>query len=161
LRALFLIEEVPAWSTNAGKRLARRPKLLMSDTGLAAALLDVTSTRWADATEARGALVETFVALELRKQLTWSEVGASLHHYREHDGAEVDLLLEASDGRIVGIEVKAGQRVGSDAARHLAALRDALGDRFARGVVLHGGPTVLPLGDRLWALPISALWTAA
>ena len=158
LQALFLIEEVPAWSTNAGKRLARRPKLLMSDTGMAAALLDVTSARWAGAAEARGALVETFVALELRKQLAWSEVGATLHHYREHDGAEIDLLLEAPDGRVVGIEVKAGQRVGSDSVRHLTALRDALGDRFARGVVLHGGPTVLPLGDRLWALPISALW---
>ncbi|MFN2322237.1 MAG: ATP-binding protein [Trueperaceae bacterium] len=161
LQALFLIEDVPAWSVNAGKRLARRPKMLVSDTGLAAALLDITHDRWANAPEARGALVETFVGLELRKQLSWSTVPTTLHHYREHDGVEVDWLLEAGDGRVVGIEVKAGHRVGPDAVRHLAALRDALGDRFARGVVLHAGPTVLPLGDRLWALPISALWAPA
>lgn len=158
LRALFLIEEVPAWSTNVGKRLARRPKLLMSDTGLAAALLDVTEERWAASVEARGALVETFVALELRKQLAWSSVAATLHHYREHDGVEVDLVLEAADGRIVGVEVKAGHRLGDEAPRHLARLRDTVGDRFARGVVLYGGPSVVPIGDRLWALPISALW---
>jgi predicted AAA+ superfamily ATPase len=161
LRALFLIEEVPAWSTNAGKRLARRPKLLMSDTGLAAALLDVTKERWTTSVEARGALVETFVALELRKQLAWSAVSATLHHYREHDGTEVDLVLEAADGRVVGVEVKAGHRLGDDAPRHLARLRDAVGHRFVRGIVLYGGPTVVPLGDRLWALPISALWARA
>ncbi len=161
LHALFLFEDVPAWSTNAGKRVARRPKLLMSDTGLAAALLDVTHARWAKVPEVRGALVETFVGLELRKQLAWSSVPATLHHYREHDGAEIDWLLEAADGRVVALEVKSSHRVGADAARHLAALRETIGDRFARGVVLHGGPTVLPLGDRLWAIPISALWAPA
>lgn len=159
LMALFLVEEVPAWAANAGKRLARRPKLLLSDTGLAGALLGMTDDRWANLDEARGALTETFVALELRKQLGWSSLPATLHHYRDHDGAEVDLLLETDDGRVAGIEVKAGHRVGLDATRHLAGLRRAVGDRFVRGVVLYGGDTVLPLGDRLWALPISSLWT--
>lgn len=158
LQALFLVEDVPAWSTNAGKRLARRPKLLLSDTGLAAALLDVTNDRWANVPEVRGALVETFVGLELRKQIAWSSVPATLHHYREHDGVEVDWLLEAADGRVVAVEVKPSHRVGTESARHLAALRDTIGDRFVRGVVLHGGPLVLPLGDRLFALPISTLW---
>jgi uncharacterized protein len=45
LRALFLVEEVPAWAANAGKRLARRPKLLISDTGLGGALLGMTAAR--------------------------------------------------------------------------------------------------------------------
>jgi len=113
---------------------------------------------WAGVDEARGPLTETFVALELRRQLGWWSVSATLHHYRDHDGAEVDLLLEADDGRIVGIEVKSGHRLGLDATRHLAGLRLAVGDRFVRGVVLHGGDTATPLDDRTWALPISALW---
>jgi len=161
LHALFLIEEIPAWSTNAGKRVARRPKLLVSDTGLAAALLGVTAGTW-DADRpiaARGPLLETFVALEVRKQLGWSATPATLHHYREHDGAEVDLLLEARDGRVVGIEVKATHRLGRDAVRHLERLRDDVGERFVRGLVLHAGATAAPLADRIWALPIHALWT--
>ena len=160
LQALFLIEEVPAWAANAGKRLARRPKLLIGDTGLGGALLGMTAARWAAIHEARGPLTETFVALELRRQLGWSSTSATLHHYRDHDGAEVDLLLEADDGRIVGIEVKSGHRLGLDATRHLAGLRLAVGDRFVRGVVLHGGDTTAALGERIWALPISALWAA-
>lgn len=104
-------------------------------------------------------MTETFVALELRRQLGWSAVSATLHHYRDHDGAEVDLLLEADDGGVVGIEVKPGHRLGLDATRHLAGLRLAVGERFARGVILHGGDSAAPLDDRTWAFPISALWT--
>lgn len=160
LAALFLIETIPAWSTNAGKRIARRPKLVVSDTGLAAALLGVSMETWdTDRPLAvRGAFLESFVGLEIAKQLTWSRTNASLYHYREHDGAEVDLLLEARDGRVVGLEVKAGHRVGKGVVDHLTYLRDALGERFVRGVVLHTGTTTAALAERIWALPVHALW---
>jgi len=46
-------------------------------------------------------------------------------------------------------------------ARHLAWLRDELGDRFVAGAVFHAGPHAFPLGDRITALPISAIWAAA
>ena len=162
LQALFLIDEIPAWSMNAGKRVARRPKLLVSDTGLAAALLGVSIASWDTdrPIAAKGPLLESFVGLELRKQLGWSSTQATLHHYREHDGAEVDLLLEARDGRVVGLEVKAGHRVGRDAVNHLVRLRDALGDRFVRGVILHTGSSTATLAERIWALPVHALWEA-
>ncbi|MDQ2709222.1 MAG: hypothetical protein M3Z25_17015 [Actinomycetota bacterium] len=39
-----------------------------------------------------------------------------------------------------------------------AALRDRIGERFSAGVVLHTGPQASRLGDRLYSLPISALW---
>ena len=115
LQALFLIEEVAPWSTNVGKCVARRPKLVVSDTGLATALLGMTTETWdADLPiPARGPLVESFVAMEIGKQLGWSATPATLHHYREHDGVAVDLLPEARDGRIVAIEVKAGHRGGA------------------------------------------------
>lgn len=45
--------------------------------------------------------------------------------------------------------------------RHLAKLRDRLGDRFVAGVVLTTGPTALSLGERLLALPISVLWDSS
>jgi hypothetical protein len=43
-------------------------------------------------------------------------------------------------------------------ARHLARMRDRTDDRFGVGLVLHAGGDVLPLGDRLWAVPFSVLW---
>ncbi len=46
----------------------------------------------------------------------------------------------------------------SGVARHLAWLRDETGDAFAAGIILHAGPHVFPVSDRIIAAPVSALW---
>jgi predicted AAA+ superfamily ATPase len=75
-------------------------------------------------------------------------------------GAEVDFVLEGGDGRVVGVEVKAGSTVRGEDFRHLKALGERLGERFARGVVLYAGGEPLPFGERLEAWPLACLWTA-
>ncbi len=67
-------------------------------------------------------------------------------------------MLESADGRVVALEVKAGQTPKREWFRWLERMRDTLGDSFIAGVVLYGGRHVLPFGDRLMAVPISALW---
>jgi predicted AAA+ superfamily ATPase len=86
-----------------------------------------------------------------------------LHHLRTEQGRhEVDLLAELSGGRLIGIEVKAGASPTGRDARHLAWLRDELGERFAGGAVLHTGPRVYGLGERIvagrWQTAVKALW---
>src|ERR1022692_4503117 len=160
LETLFLIQRLPAWSTNLSKRVVSRPKVALLDTGLAARLLNV-SAAGADVhanAKAAGHLLEGFVASEVRRQLTWSDQDARLFHYRDHDGAEVDLVLETDDGRIAGIEVKATSTVGTRDARWLGQLRDRLGPRFVAGIVLHTGSTAAPFGPRITAAPIDILW---
>jgi len=51
--------------------------------------------------------------------------------------------------------------VRGDDFKGLTFLRDKLGSRFTIGVVLYTGTNALPFGDRLWALPYSALWASA
>jgi predicted AAA+ superfamily ATPase len=81
-----------------------------------------------------------------------------LYHLREEHGRhEVDLLAELRAGKLVAFEVKAGA-ADLRAVRHLTWLRERLGERFARGVVLHTGPRAYELDDRIIALPICALW---
>ena len=109
--------------------------------------------------DAAGGLFEAFVAGELRRQLVWSDTDASLAHFRDTDGLEVDLVLEDSGRRVAGVEVKSVRTVTHRDFRGLEFLRDKLGNRFALGVVLHTGPEALPFGDRLWALPLAALWS--
>lgn len=70
----------------------------------------------------------------------------------------MDALLEGADGRIVAIEVKSSVSLNRSAFGGLAFLRDKLGARFHRGVVLHAGTSTLAHGDRLWSMPLSALW---
>ncbi len=72
----------------------------------------------------------------------------------------MDLLLERRDGTIVAVEVKASSTLSSSDFRGLRLLRDRLGDRFVFGVVLCASERTLPFGDRLAAVPLSALWAA-
>lgn len=90
--------------------------------------------------------------------MSWSEVDATLHHFRTVGGREVDIVIEARDGTLAGIECKLSATVRERDFGGLRHLRDKLGDRFRVGVVVHTGPETLPFGDRLWALPVSALW---
>jgi predicted AAA+ superfamily ATPase len=159
LQTIHLVEALPAWSRNLTSRAKRRSKVFITDSGLTAWLVGKTPSALADPTDpATGRLVESFVFAELRRQLTWAATEAALFHWQDVKGAEVDFVLESSDGRVAAVEVKAGQTPKRDWFRWLAHLRDALGDRFVGGVVLYGGQNVLPFGDRLLATPISALW---
>ncbi len=107
-----------------------------------------------------GRLLETFVVAQLRAQTAVSEHRCRLFHLRQHHGRhEVDVVVEVNAQQIIGIEIKATAAPTTDDARHLGWLRDQIGERFAAGVVLHTGPASFPLGERLWALPISALWS--
>ena len=82
-----------------------------------------------------------------------------LFHLREaHGRQEVDLVIEASDGRIVALEIKADASPPISSAKHLGWMRDRLGDRFAFGVVLHSGPLPYMIDERIAALPICSIW---
>ena len=155
---VFLIKRIPAWSTSATRRASRAPKLMMVDSGLASSLGGLTTERVQRNPPLIGPLIENFVLSELGRQLTWADTAARLYHYRTRDGQEVDAVLEAADGRLVGIEVKAASAVRSEDFRHLEHLQRLTGDRFEHGVVLYAGPERLAFGDRLTAIPISALW---
>lgn len=157
----FLTRRIPAWSTNATARAVATPKLVLTDSGLCAHLLGVGVERLYQPDPMLGPLVVTWVLGELGRQIEWNRPRVRLYHYRGRDGAEVDAVLEDSAGRVVGIEVKSAESVRPSDLRGLIHLRERLGDRFLAGFVLDLGTTSAAFGDRLRALPASALWTAA
>jgi len=159
LELLFVVHRIPAWHGNHGKRLVRSPKLLIADSGFAGHLLGAGPRIAERGADSLGPLVEAFAGMELVRLAAIDPLRAVVHHYRTHQRVEVDYLLETPDGRLVGVEVKAGATVGADDFRHLARLRDELGERFVRGVVLHLGERVTAFGDRLAAWPLAALWS--
>jgi hypothetical protein len=91
-------------------------------------------------------------------QIGWGATAPALFHFRTHAGEEVDLVLEQRSGSVVGIEIKNGATVSSADLSGLRTLREAAGGRFRRGIVLYTGQDVVPFGDRLWAVPVDALW---
>ena len=83
----------------------------------------------------------------------------ALFHFRSSAGAEVDVIAENPDGSVLALEVKATATVGAAEFAALQTLRETLGEAFRAGVVLYLGEQVIPFGDRLWLVPVSALWT--
>jgi predicted AAA+ superfamily ATPase len=162
LETVFLVHRLPAWPRNLTSRVVRHPKLYLTDTGLAAALLDVSPDALArPVAPARGPLIETFIVNELAKQATWSDNPVRLHHWRISGGAEVDVVLERDDGQIIAVECKANDTVTHNDFRGLAKLRDLLGPQFVQGIVVNTGRHgALGFGDRLVSIPMAALWEA-
>jgi len=160
LEMTYLALLVPAWSRNLSSRVVRRPKVHITDSGLAAHLLGKNPESLARPTDpARGPLLESFVANELHRQASWLGQEVRLHHLRDRNGAAIDIIAEAADGRFVAVEVKSAPLVDRRDARHLEELQRKAPDDFVCGVVLHTGERAYRLADRLLAVPISRLWT--
>jgi hypothetical protein len=159
LERLLITERIPSWSSNRLNRLIRLPKRYLVDSAFAGPLLGVDARAVLRDGDLLGRLLDSFVMAQLRAECTVSELSPHLFHVRDANGRhEVDILVELGDGRVIGIEIKADSAPGPDAARHLRWLRDAIGNRFALGLVLHTGPRPFRLDKSIAALPICALW---
>lgn len=159
LENVFVIESLPAWTSNRLKRLILAPKRFFLDAGLMTAILRADTGALLRDGALLGRLFETFVVAQLRGELEVCRSQPRLFHLRQRDGQrEIDVLAELAGGRVIACEIKAAAAVGRDDARHLAWLRDQLGERFIAGVVFHTGPSSFTLGERVQALPIEAIW---
>jgi hypothetical protein len=155
---LYLLRRIPVWSGNNLSRLVKTARFQFIDSGLLAALSGTSMETLARDRARFGPLLESFVFGELLKLISWSDVPWRISYYRDHDQYEVDLVVENAAGDIVGIEVKAGATVRDGDLRGLRKLADLAGSRFVAGIVLYDGEQVLPMGEKLWLSPLSALW---
>jgi predicted AAA+ superfamily ATPase len=159
LEQLFLVRRLEPWFRNPLKRLVKTPKLHFLDSGLLAALTAASTERIAADRSRFGPLLETFAFSEVMKQVNWLDESCGLYHFRDKDQDEVDLVIESETGAVVGIEIKAAATVNAGDFKGLRKLADATGADFKLGVVLYDGDQTVPFGDRLFAAPVSCLWT--
>ncbi len=164
LQTVFLVHELPAWSRNLPSRPLRRAKFHITDSGLAASLLGLDADGLMPPTSpAAGPLLETFAVNEIARQLSATEHDLTLSHYRDNQGREVDLVLEAPNGDVVAVEIKATRSPSRAQLNHLAWLRDKLDvvapGRYRAGILLHTGDQHGKIGDRLYLRPLNCLWS--
>ncbi len=160
LTNLMVVDVVPAWTSNRLKRLIRSPKRHVVEPALIAGVLRLDVASVMRDGDLLGRILDTFVAAQIRSELAVAESRPRLYHLRQEQGRhEIDLLVELGAGRVLGIEIKADAAPAAGAAKHLVWLRDELGERFVGGVVLHTGPRVYGLGERIVAAPICTLWS--
>lgn len=162
LEQVFLTERLSAWGVTLGSGIAKRPKVHVVDSGLAARLLRLTEDKLNTATPTAvtefGHLFETFVIGEISKQLDWLDEPVVRGHWRTHKGAEVDLVVERMDGKVLAIEVKGGSRILPKDLKGLTDLRGKLGSDFMGGMVVYTGEHAYRLEDSIYAVPADRLW---
>ena len=155
---MYLLNRVDAWARNRLKRLVKSPKMQFVDSGLLATLIELGADEVSRDRTRFGNVLETFVYGELVKHAAVSDRRYRIMHYRDADQNEVDFVLEDVAGRMVAIEVKASATLTAKDLKGLKKLSQLAGDDFVMGVVLHDGSEIVPLGDKLWAAPVSSLW---
>jgi len=155
---VFLVRLVRPWRPGLGKREVHSAKPYIVDSALMAYLLNANEDRILPATtRVTGRILENFCGMELLKQLELCDDRPELFHYR-NGRDEIDVVIEDRSGNLACVEVKAAATVASRDHQAMGKLRDARTESFRAGIVLDTGAQTVPLGDRLWAVPISALW---
>lgn len=157
---MYLLKRLDVWARNRLNRVVKTPKLQFIDSGLLATLLDLSAEEIQLDRSRFGNVLETFVFGELLKHTTTADGDYRLMYYRDTDKVEVDVVIENAAGKLVGVEVKAAATVKESDLRGLKKLASLAGDQFKLGVLLYDGAETMPLGDRIWAAPLSTLWGA-
>lgn len=142
LQRSYLIELIPPYSRNSGQRVIKAPKLYSVDAALALAASRETAPT--------GFHLETLIASDL---LVWRDGSPTrdLHHWRLSSGQEVDFILE-ENGQLLPVEVKAGNAVGADEARHLVTFRERHANT-PRAVLLSCDPQIRVIRLGILACP--------
>lgn len=160
LKATFQWFDVPAYHGNTIKRISSKPKGYIADTGLVCHAQSISSPQAIGAHPLWGALFETAVVNEIRKQCSLLNPMPNMYHWRTHREAEVDIVLER-DGIFYPIEIKATARPSRRDTSGIRAFRNTYPDiQIAKGLVVAPTETFIQLSENDYAMPWDFCGTA-
>lgn len=150
LEGTYMIRVLHPWYVNIGKRLVKRPKIYLRDSGLLHSLMSIDAPGQLHSHNKLGASWEGF-ALEHISRVLGKE-DHSLYFWSTHAGAELDLFWQ-SGGKNWGIEFKY-----IDAPRITKSMSMAVNDLNLEGLwVVYPGNERYRLSDNITAMPLSQL----
>ena len=115
LASAYMVEIIPPWFSNLGKRLVKAPKVYIADSGITAALLGLRSFEEMAGHPGFGAMWEQIVLANIRG---WHP-GAEICHYRTSNGSEADFVVNIN-GNVYAIECKVSSGPGLSKGNYLA-----------------------------------------
>lgn len=145
------------YSGNTIKRIVKRPKLFMMDTGLACYLGLWNNPRALEISAQAGNLFETYVISEIIKTYTnhGIDIRSRFSYYRDNNGKEIDLLIE-ENGVLYPIEIKKSVNPGKDALKNFTIL-ETLNKTIGKGCVISLSQMIIPLDFNNMLIPISEI----
>jgi len=158
----FLIFELPSWTkpNKLNKQFVKQKKLYFTDTALLCYLMqrDMEEIYRNDMT-CMGHIFENFIAVEIMKAVK----SAGTYHVSHFNpvqghGKEVDFVIENQTGEAVAIEVKLSATLIEKDWANMGLLREILGKKFLKGIIIYTGTELLPVSRDIWAVPVNYLW---
>lgn len=159
---LFLTDNQQPYSTKlrSSVRVKQAEKRHFCDPSLACALLKVTPERLIGDLATFGFLFEALCERDLK--IYAESFGATLYHYQDYAGNEIDAIIEQPDGSWCGIEIKLGANKIEEAAKNLIHIRDEIvkdeGKAPSALIVLCGlSNAAYQRPDGVYVVPLTAL----
>lgn len=156
LEATYQVYVLRPYFANIGKRLVKSPKVYFADVGTLCYLVGLQEPTHAMGGPMAGPILETAVINEVFRALSHRGQEPQLYFWRTSSGVEIDLIVDTG-AALVPIEVKHGATPNRKMARGIETFRGDLGNRTAKGYVVHPGDVKLPLGPDALAWPFSML----
>ena len=149
---VFLLEP---YHSNVTRRLVKAPKLYFLDTGLCSWLTEWTTPASLEAGAAAGAMLETWILVELLKSWWHHGKRAPFYYYRDKDKKEIDLLI-LQDDVLYPLEFK---KTASPGRREAAPFRTLkrIGRPVGPGGVICLAECSLPLAENVVSIPVGAI----
>ncbi|MGD1997903.1 MAG: DUF4143 domain-containing protein [Candidatus Dependentiae bacterium] len=153
LKQSFQWRSIQPYYTNEIKRISRKPKGYITDTGLLCNLLNIQSPDDLRDHSLRGAIFETWVVNHIHQLATQLVAKPLIYHWRSLDGGEVDVVLD-HNGMLYPIEIKLTQSLRPHDLRGIQSFRRAFsGRRIAPALIIYGGDIPYAIDENTFALP--------
>lgn len=159
---LFLTDNQQPFSSRlrSSVRVKQSEKRHFCDPSLACALLKASPEKLISDLETFGFLFEALCERDLK--IYAESFDASLYHYQDYAGNEIDAVIELQDGRWCGIEIKLGANKIDEAAANLIRIRDEIhkdeGPAPSALIVLCGlSNAAYQRPDGVFVVPLTAL----
>jgi len=146
---IFMLE--PYSDKSIVKRVAKRPKLYMKDTGLACYLAKIPDAKILMSSYLKGPMVETFIINEIMKTHLNKGLETPFFYYRDSNDNEIDLLM-LYDGKLSMIECKSGSDSGPS---DIKAFRTLASSFDKDGCIVDLSEEPYPVTRDVYAIPVS------
>lgn len=154
-KATFQWYEIPPFYSNSVKRISKKTKGYISDTGLICSSQIISKPGIFPAHPLWGAIFETAVVMDILKKITELSYPPALYHWRSHSGGEVDLIMEI-DNNYFPIEIKGKSLVSRKDTTGITAFRKTYPDlNIKPGLVICLSDKLQKISDNDYSLPFT------
>lgn len=144
---LLLVRRLRPFYSNLGKRLVKTPKIYIRDSGVLHALLGIKDMASLLGHPIVGQSFEGFV---IENILSILPTGVQASFYRTSAGAEIDLILEFPNKKIMAIEIKSGLNVNPRKGFYSAI--EAL--QTSHNFIVYSGKDSYPIAKNIEAISL-------